>query len=53
MRDAVTEIKSLLAEAGVADAPLGIDIVEPPFLFELERQGIAVGTRSSRCSTRG
>ena len=42
MRDAVTEIKSLLAEAGVADAPLGIDIVEPPFLFELERQGIAV-----------
>ena len=42
MRDAVTEIKSLLAEAGVLDAPLGIDIVEPPFLFELQRQGIAV-----------
>jgi Xaa-Pro aminopeptidase len=42
MRDAVTEIKSLLAEAGVAGAPLGIDIVEPPFLFELERQGISV-----------
>src|ERR1019366_6300824 len=43
MRDAVTEIKSLLTEAGVADAPLGLDIVEPPFLFELERQAIAVG----------
>src|ERR1700730_6150264 len=42
MRDAVTEIKSLLAEAGVADAPLGIDIVEPPFLFELQPQGISV-----------
>jgi len=42
MRDAVTEIKSLLAEAGVLGAPLGLDIVEPPFLFELERQGIAV-----------
>jgi Xaa-Pro aminopeptidase len=42
MRDAVAEIKSLLDEAGVAGAPLGIDIVEPPFLFELERQGIAV-----------
>ncbi len=42
MRDAVTEIKSLLTGAGVADAPLGLDIVEPPFLFELERQGIAV-----------
>ena len=42
MREAVTEIKSLLTEAGVAGAPLGIDIVEPPFLFELQRQGIAV-----------
>jgi Xaa-Pro aminopeptidase len=42
MRDAVTEIKSLLTEAGVAGAPLGIDIVEPPFLFELQRQGIEV-----------
>ena len=42
MRDAVSEIKSLLAEAGVLGEPLGIDIVEPPFLFELERQGISV-----------
>ena len=42
MWDAVGEIKSLLAEAGVADAPLGLDIVEPPFLFELQRQGISV-----------
>ncbi len=42
MRDAVTEIKGLLTEAGVAGEPLGIDIVEPPFLFELQRQGIAV-----------
>src|ERR1700722_7412716 len=41
MRDAVTEIKSLLAEAGALGAPLGIDIVEPPFLFELQRQGIS------------
>ena len=42
MRDAVTEVKALLVEAGVADAPIGIDIVEPPFLFELERQGLKV-----------
>jgi len=42
MRDAVTEIKAELASAGVLDAPLGVDIVEPPFLFELQRQGIAV-----------
>jgi Xaa-Pro dipeptidase len=42
MREAVTEIRSLLSEAGVAGAPLGIDIVEPPFLFELARQGIDI-----------
>jgi Xaa-Pro aminopeptidase len=42
MQEAVTEIKSLLAEAGVAGEPLGIDIVEPPFLFELQSQGITV-----------
>jgi Xaa-Pro aminopeptidase len=42
MRDAVTEIKSLLVEAGVADQPVGVDIVEPPFLFEMQRQGLRV-----------
>ena len=42
MRDAVTEIKALLVEAGVADAPVGVDIVEPPFLFEMQRQGLTV-----------
>ena len=42
MRDAVREIKGLLEDAGVADAPVGLDIVEPPFLFELQRQGIRV-----------
>jgi Xaa-Pro aminopeptidase len=42
MRDAVAEIKSLLTEAGVADLPVGVDIVEPPFLFEMQRQGLRV-----------
>jgi Xaa-Pro aminopeptidase len=42
MKDAVTEIKGLLKEAGVLDMPLGVDIVEPPFMFELENQGIRV-----------
>ncbi|MGU3500058.1 M24 family metallopeptidase [Mycobacterium sp. C31M] len=42
MRDAVTEIKSILAAAGLADAPVGMDIVEPPFLFEMQRQGLTV-----------
>lgn len=42
MSAAVTEIKALLVEAGVADAPVGLDIVEPAFLFEMERQGLKV-----------
>ncbi|MCU1442640.1 MAG: aminopeptidase, partial [Cryobacterium sp.] len=42
MRDAVSEIKSLLTAAGLADARVGLDIVEPPFLFELQRQGIRI-----------
>lgn len=42
MRDAVAEIVSLLREAGLAEAPVGLDIVEPPFLFELQRQGVRV-----------
>ena len=31
-----------LAEAGVADGVIGLDIVEPPFLFEMQRQGLHV-----------
>lgn len=42
METAVAEIKSVLEEAGVADMPVGIDIVEPPFLFEMQRQGLRV-----------
>ncbi|MFC0440002.1 Xaa-Pro peptidase family protein [Kutzneria buriramensis] len=42
MRDAVTRIKDLLTQAGVAHAPVGVDIVEPPFLFEMQRQGLKV-----------
>ncbi|WP_368498378.1 M24 family metallopeptidase [Herbiconiux sp. A18JL235] len=42
MAAAVTEIKALLVEAGVAGAPVGVDIVEPPFLFEMQRQGLTV-----------
>jgi Xaa-Pro dipeptidase len=42
MESAVREIKGLLDDAGVADAPIGVDIVEPPFLFEMQRQGLHV-----------
>jgi len=42
MRESVKEIKGLLEDFGVADMPVGMDIVEPPFLFEMERQGLKV-----------
>ena len=42
VESAVAGIKSMLVEAGVADLPVGGDLVEPPFLFEMERQGLRV-----------
>ncbi|MGW1795187.1 M24 family metallopeptidase [Streptomyces sp. NPDC001984] len=42
MHRAVAELKGILADHGVADAPVGIDIVEPPFLFEMQRTGLTV-----------
>jgi len=42
MRRAAQEIKSLLDAAGVGRLPIGLDIVEPPMLFELQRLGIEV-----------
>ena len=42
MESAVREIKGLLEDAGVAGLPVGIDIVEPAFLFEMQRQGLTV-----------
>jgi Xaa-Pro dipeptidase len=41
-RSAAQEIKALLVEEGVADLPVGLDVVEPPFLFELQKLGIEV-----------
>ncbi|GAA3533291.1 M24 family metallopeptidase [Nonomuraea rosea] len=42
MADAVRRIKGILEDAGLAGAPVGVDIVEPPFLFEMQRQGLRV-----------
>lgn len=42
MRRAALEIKAVLEEQGVADMPLGLDIIEPPMLFELQKLGIEV-----------
>src|SRR6267378_849507 len=36
------EIKSILDAEGVGNMPLGLDVVEPPMLFELQKLGIEV-----------
>ena len=41
-RSAAAEIKAILVAEGVARMPLGIDLVEPPFLFELQRLGLEI-----------
>jgi Xaa-Pro aminopeptidase len=41
-RQAAEEIKAILVAEGVAGMPLGVDVVEPPMLFELQRAGIEV-----------
>jgi Xaa-Pro aminopeptidase len=42
MTSAVREIKQLLAAEGLADQPVGVDIIELPFLAEMQRQGLTV-----------
>ena len=42
MKAAVTEIKGLLHDAGMQNMPIGVDLVEPAFLFEMQAQGILV-----------
>jgi Xaa-Pro aminopeptidase len=39
---AAQEIREILKAEGVGDLPLGIDVVEPPFLFALQELGVAV-----------
>jgi Xaa-Pro aminopeptidase len=41
-KDAAKEIKAILVEEGVADMPVGIDVVEPPMLFALQAEKIKV-----------
>jgi len=36
------EVRTILVEEGVADMPLGVDLVELPMLFALQAQGITV-----------
>jgi Xaa-Pro dipeptidase len=41
-RKAAQEIRDILRSEGVGDLPLGIDVVEPPFLFALQELGVEV-----------
>jgi Xaa-Pro aminopeptidase len=36
------EIASLIREAGVGNMPVGIDLIEPPMMFELQKAGLKV-----------
>ncbi|HEY2261895.1 MAG TPA: Xaa-Pro peptidase family protein [Streptosporangiaceae bacterium] len=42
MTSAVREIKQLLADQGLDGQPVGVDIIELPFLAEMQRQGLTV-----------
>jgi Xaa-Pro aminopeptidase len=42
MASAVTEVRHMLAERGLAAQPVGVDIIELPFLAEMQRQGLTV-----------
>src|ERR1700676_4188090 len=42
MTSAVREIKQLLTAEGLAGQPVGVDIIELPFLAEMQRQGLTV-----------
>ena len=42
MKRHAEEIAGILRDAGVAKMPLGIDIVEPPMMFELQKAGLTI-----------
>jgi len=41
-REAAKQIKSILAAEGVAKMPLGVDMIELPMMFALQKEGIEV-----------
>jgi Xaa-Pro dipeptidase len=42
MKRHAEEMASILKEAGVAKMPIGVDIIEPPMMFELEKAGLKI-----------
>ena len=49
---AVAEIKSILAEEGVGDLPLGVDVAETSVFLELQKASVDVATASRSWPTR-
>jgi Xaa-Pro aminopeptidase len=42
MKRHAQEIAALLRDCGVADTPVGVDIIEPPMMFELQAAGLEI-----------
>jgi Xaa-Pro aminopeptidase len=42
MKHHAEEMVSILKSAGVAKMPVGVDIIEPPMMFELEKAGLKI-----------
>ena len=42
MKHHAEEIAAILREAGVADMPVGVDLIEPPMMFELQKAGLKI-----------
>ena len=42
MKRHAEEMASILKSAGVAKMPVGVDIIEPPMMFELEKAGLKI-----------
>ena len=42
MKRHAEELAALIREAGVADMPIGVDIIEPPMMFELQKAGLNI-----------
>jgi len=42
MKHHAEEMASILRNAGVAKMPVGVDIIEPPMMFELEKAGLKI-----------
>jgi Xaa-Pro aminopeptidase len=42
MKHHAEEMASILQSAGVAKMPIGVDIIEPPMMFELEKAGLKI-----------